>query len=231
MPNRANVHIFLFFKMIVSTASTTQSAALVAEFSGGAQSSVDIMLGIGLQKDSEAVFFQYKGDDTVEALVQASGKPVTRIAPVRLTGITIADGIYKDAGFDGSKVNIFLETQSGRTVMLTSGLTTIWTQCIMTSLMGLVRNDSLDHLIAIDTWKGTSKMRPCFAAVRDGSVKVTDDEMYRALTDARSDRDRAKTEALVRDAVEIIGAQLNGIPATVTDVTDYTETEDQEVAF
>lgn len=217
--------------MIISTAATTESSALVAEFSGGSQASVDIMLGIGLQKDSEAVFFQYKGEDTIEALVQASGKPVTRIAPVRLTGITIADGIYKEAGFEGSKVNIFLETQSGRTVMLTSGLTTIWTQCIMTSFMGLVRTDSVDHLIAIDTWKGNSKMRPCFAAVRDGSIKVTDNEMYTALAEARSDRDKAKTEALIRDAVEIIDAQINGIPATVTDVTETTPTEDQEVAF
>ncbi len=217
--------------MIISTAATTDSSALVAEFSGGSQSSVDIMLGIGLQKDSEAVFFQYKGDDTIEALVQASGKPVTRIAPVRLTGITIADGIYKEAGFEGSKVNIFLETQSGRTVMLTSGLTTIWTQCIMTAFMGLVRTDSVDHLIAIDTWKGNSKMRPCFASVRDDSIKVTDNEMYTALTEARSDRDKAKTEALIRDAVEIIDAQINGIPTTVIDVTDTTSTEDQEVAF
>ena len=217
--------------MIISTAATTESSALVAEFSGGSQPSVDIMLGIGLQKDSEAVFFQYKGDDTIEALVQASGKPVTRIAPLRLTGITIADDIYKEAGFEGSKVNIFLETQSGLTVMLTSGLTTIWTQCIMTSFMGLVRTDSVDHLIAIDTFKGKSKMRPCFAAVRDGSIKVTDDEMYTALTEARSDRDKAKTEALIRDAVEIIDAQINGVPTTVTDVTDTTPTEDQEVAF
>lgn len=199
----------------IATANET-AAALVAEMGGSSSETVDIMLGVGLQKDSDAVFFQYLGDDQTQALVQASGKPVTRIAPVRLIGITIAEDVYKDAGFDGSKVNIFLETQSGRSVMLTSGLTTIWSQCLLTSLMGLYRNNALDHLIAIDTWKGNSKLKPCFAAVRDGVNKVSDDEMYNALAEARSDKDKTKVTLLVRDAIEIINAQVSGVPAEVT---------------
>ena len=203
---------------MTNTIAPVDTAELVAELGGSSQQTVDFMIGVGLQKDSDAVFFKYDGDDHNTALVQASGKPVTRIGNVYLTGLTIADDIYADAGFSGSKLNIFLETQQGKTVMLTSGLTTIWSQCLLTSLQGLADEDGLTHLIAIDTWKGNSKMRPCFAAVRDGQRKVTSNAMYQALADARADRDKAKTEALLRDAVECINAAVTGgevLPAVV----------------
>lgn len=192
------------------------TASIIADISsGGAAPTVDVMIGIGLQKDSEAVFFQYQGDDNVQALMYDSGKPVTRIGNVYLTGLSIADDVYAEAGFSGSKLNVFVETQQGRSIMITSGLTTIWSQCLLTSLQGLSDADALGHLIAIDTWKGNSKMKPCFAAVRDGAVKVSSDVMYQALADARADRDRAKTEALLRDTVDVINAQLNGVPAVI----------------
>ena len=195
------------------------TAAIIADISsGGAAPTVDVMIGIGLQKDSEAVFFQYQGDDNVQALMYDSGKPVTRIGNVYLTGLSIADDVYAEAGFSGSKLNVFVETQQGRSIMITSGLTTIWSQCLLTSLQGLSDADALGHLIAIDTWKGNSKMKPCFAAVRDGAVKVSSDVMYQALADARADRDRAKTEALLRDTVDVINAQINGVPAVVEEL-------------
>lgn len=193
---------------MTTTNLTDNTAAIVAEFGGSSQQTVDIMIGVGLVKDSEAVFFQYEGDEKVTALMQASGRPVTRIGNVRLTGLSIADDVYADAGFSGSKLNIFVMTQAGRSVMLTSGLTTIWSQCLMTSLMGLITDNALDHLICIDTWKGNSKMKPCFAAVRDGNRKVSSNEMYQALMEARSDRDREKTETIMRDAIEVINAGL-----------------------
>ena len=199
---------------------TDNTAAIVAEFGGSSQQTVDIMIGVGLVKDSEAVFFQYEGDEKVTALMQASGRPVTRIGNVRLTGLSIADDVYADAGFSGSKLNIFVETQAGRSVMLTSGLTTIWSQCLMTSLMGLITDNALDHLICIDTWKGNSKMKPCFAAVRDGNRKVTSNEMYQALMEARSDRDREKTERIMRDAVDVLNASLGQVPVEVSEVRE-----------
>lgn len=194
--------------MTTSINTVADTAAIVAEFGGSSQQSVDMMIGVGVVKDSEAVFFQYVGDDQTSALVQPSGKPVTRIGNVQLTGLSIADDVYAEAGFKGDKLNVFVTTQQGRTVMLTSGLTTIWSQCLITSLQGLAEEGGLDHIIAIDTWKGNSKMKPCFAAVRDGSRKVSSNEMYQALTDARSDRDREKTEQLMRDAIEVINAGL-----------------------
>ena len=207
--------------IIMTTANLTDNtAAIVAEFGGSSQQTVDIMIGVGLVKDSEAVFFQYEGDEKVTALMQASGRPVTRIGNVRLTGLSIADDVYAEAGFSGSKLNIFVETQAGRSVMLTSGLTTIWSQCLMTSLMGLITDNALDHLICIDTWKGNSKMKPCFAAVRDGNRKVTNNEMYQALMEARSDRDREKTERIMRDAVDVLNASLGQVPVEVSEVRE-----------
>ena len=214
---------------IVSTANpTVDTTALVAELGGQPTQTVDYMIGIGLVKDSDAVFFQYMGDEQKTPLLKPSGHPVTRIGNVFLTGLTIIDDVYADAGFSGSKLNVFLETQKGRTVMLTSGLSTIWSQCLMTALMGLFRTNSFDHLISIDTWKGTSKMKPCFAAVRDGAAKVTDNETYQALTDARADRDKVKTDAIMRDAVELINTAIENsavteVPMSPTEVVDVTE--------
>ena len=211
---------------LISTANpTSDTTALVAELGGQASQSVDFMIGVGLVKDSDAVFFQYQGDEQKSALMEASGKPCTRIGQVFLTGLTIIDNVYEDAGFSGSKLNVFLETQTGKTLMLTSGLATIWSQCLMTCLMGLFRTESLGHMITIDTWKGTSKMRPCFAAVRDGAIKVTDNEMYQALADARSDKDKVKTDALMRDAVEVINSVFSNaeVAPQVIDVTDNAE--------
>jgi len=209
---------------VISTANpSVETASIVAEFGGQATQSVDLMIGVGLIKDSEAVYFQYVGDDQKVALIDQEGKPVTRIGNVQLTGLSIIDDVYAETGFSGSKLNVFLQTQSDRTVMLTSGLVTIWSQCLMTCLMGLFENESLNSVIAIDTWKGTSVKKPCFAAVRNGGARVTSNDMYQALTDARSDKDRAKTDALMRDAVEVINAKLSG--STSTEVIETVVTE------
>ena len=202
---------------------SADTAAIVAQFGGQQQSTVDMMIGVGVVKDSEAVYFKYEGDDQTTALVQASGKPVTRIGNVVLTGLTIDDDVYKEAGFDGSKLNVFLQTQQGTTVLLTSGLTTIWSQCLITSLMGLYAANRMDAMIAIDTWKGTSKMRPCFAAVRDGATKVSNNDIYDALRDARSDRDKVKVEAIMRDSIELLAAALNVVETEVEMVANDNE--------
>ena len=196
---------------------TDATAALVAEVGGSSSNQVDIMIGIGLVKDSEAVFFQYVGEDgNSQALVRDNGKPVTRIAPVRVVGVSVADGIGE---FNSTKLNLFVETQSGRTVLLTSGLSTIWSQCVLTGLMGMFADGTLDSLVAIDTWKGNSKMRPCFAAIRNNGVKQTSQELYDTLADARSDRDKSRVETIMRDAVAVLSETLAGVPADVIDVT------------
>ena len=158
-----------------------------------------MMIGIGLVKDSEAVFFQYLGEEqTPSALMMPSGRPLTRLANVTLAGIDVADGIGE---FNSTKLNLFLQSSQGRVVMLTSGLTTIWSQCVLNALMGLYHSYDLNTPFQLDSWKGTSKMRPCFAAVRIGSQKVSDQELYNMLTEARGDRDSVKVEQLCRNAV------------------------------
>ena len=185
--------------MTTSAITPTDNSALLAEFSGGSTTDVAMMIGIGLVKDSEAVFFQYLGEEqTPSALMMPSGRPLTRLANVTLAGIDVADGIGE---FNSTKLNLFLQSSQGRVVMLTSGLTTIWSQCVLNALMGLYHSYDLNTPFQLDSWKGTSKMRPCFAAVRIGSQKVSDQELYNMLTEARGDRDSVKVEQLCRNAV------------------------------
>ena len=211
---------------IVSTANTTDvdtSSALVAEFAGGAQSDVAMMIGIGLVKDTDAVFFQYVGNEqTPQALMLPSGKPLTRLQNVRLVGCTIADEVGE---FKSTKLNLFLESSQGRVVMLTSGLTTIWSQCVLTGLMELFHTYSLNEAFTLDSWKGNSKMRPCFGAIKVNNQRRSSDEMYQALTDARADRDNALIGTILRDAVQTLGNAV-GTPAV-----DAVDVKVEEPAF
>lgn len=194
-----------------------ETAALVSEFAGGSSSDVSMMIGVGLVKDSEGVFFQYLGEDQQPAaLMLPSGKPLTRMANVRLAGIEIAEDIGE---FKSTKLNIVLETTAGSRVMLTSGLTTIWSQCVLTSLMGLYNSYSTDEFFQLDTWKGTSKLKPCFAAIRVKGQKISDQELYDLLRDARSDRDNALVQQLCRNAVTQLQAAVGIEPAIVEEVT------------
>lgn len=188
----------------------TITGQILSEFTGGSTTDVAMMIGIGLVKDSDAVFFQYLGDEQpAQALSYPSGKPVTKMANVRLNGIEVVDGIGE---FASTKLNVFIESSEGTILMLTSGLQTIWSQCVITALMGLVGSGNLDASFSLDTWKGTSKMRPCFAAIRSGEVKMTDQLTYDTLADARSDRNLNKTIELMRDYVGLIKGALTGGP-------------------
>ena len=214
---------------IVSTADSSTLAApvdqpnsLIAELVSEAASDIDMMIGVGLVKDSDAVFFQYIGDKDTQALMLPSGKPLTRLQNVKLTGVAIAEDIGE---FNSTKINLYLTTNQGRTVMLTSGLTTIWTQCVLTGLIGAFESGNLEFALTLDSWKGTSKMKPCFAAIRSGQLKQTSQTMYDALLEARGDRDYAKTEAICRDAVAVL-AQAVGYEAPVpTDIKVEQENE------
>jgi hypothetical protein len=203
---------------MTNLANRPETAALVSEFAGGSSSDVSMMIGVGLVKDSEGVFFQYLGEEQQPAaLMLPSGKPLTRMANVRLAGVEIAEDIGE---FKSTKLNIVLETTAGSKVMLTSGLTTIWSQCVLTSLMGLYNSYSTDEFFQLDTWKGTSKLKPCFAAIRVKGQKISDQETYDLLRDARSDRDNALVQQLCRNAVTQLQAAVGIEPAVVEDVTN-----------
>ena len=169
----------------------------VSDFTGGAESDVAMMIGIGLVKDSPAVFFQYLGDDQTPAgLTMPSGKPVTSLKNITLSGVSIAENIGE---FNSTKLNVFLTSNSaGRTVMLTSGLTTIWSQCVLGGLIGMFNSYDLSTPFNLDSWNGNSKMRPCLLHRKVNGAKVSDNECtHDALQDeARADRDKALVEKI-----------------------------------
>ena len=159
------------------------------------------------------MFFQYVGDEqTPQALMLPSGKPLTRMGNVRLAGISIAEDIGE---FKSTKLNLILESNAGNQIMMTSGLTTIWSQCVITALMGMFNSYDLETPFQLDTWKGTSKMRPCFAAIRCEGQKISDQMLYDQLRDARADRDNAKVQSIMRDSVEILAAAISQVPVEV----------------
>jgi hypothetical protein len=128
---------------------------------------------------------------------------------VQLTGLSVADNIGE---FNATKLNVFLQSSAGRTVLVTSGLTTIWSQCVITGLMAMFNQEDLTCPFSLDTWKGNSKMRPCFAAVRVGQTKLSDNDLYEQLRESRSDGNRQLTEKILRDSVEIMSHALTGGP-------------------
>ena len=70
----------------------TDNSAVLAEFAGGQSSDISMMIGIGLVKESDAVFFQYLGEEQQpSALMMPSGKPLTRLSNVTLAGVDIAE--------------------------------------------------------------------------------------------------------------------------------------------
>jgi len=204
---------------IISTSAPTTNltSALVAEFAGGSESTVDMMVGIGVLKDSDAVFFQYLGDSNEPAaLMLSNGKPLTRMGNVTLTGISVADDIGE---FNATKLNIFLESSKGTTVLVTSGLTTIWSQCIINGLMAMFNGGDLTCPFNLDTWKGTSKMKPCFGGIRVGQVKMSDNDLYAQLKAARTDGNKQLVETVMRDSVSILSHAVTGGPVEEAVIT------------
>ena len=69
---------------------------------------------------------------------------------------------------------------------------------------------TLIQTFKLDTWKGTSSLRPCFAAIKVNDVRMSDQLTYDTLADARSDRNPDKTKELMRDYVGMIKGALTG---------------------
>ena len=210
-------------------AITNDTAAILGEFTGGGQSDVSMMIGIGLVKDSDAVFFQYVGNDMPpQALMMpSSGRPLTRLANVRLVGINIAENVGE---FNSTKLNLYLQSNQGRTIMITCGLTTLWSQYVLTGLMGLYQTYQQDSLFTLDSWKGTSKMKPCFAAIRVMGDKISDDKFKEQLLGAKEDGNAKRTETLMRDAVAAIQIAIGTSPIEDVVVTDESNEVDPEAA-
>lgn len=207
------------------------SSALVSEFCGGSTNEVSMdvamMIGVGLVKDSDAVFFQYLGEDQKpRALtIPTSGKPVYKFQNVRLIAIDIAEEIGE---FNSTKLNIYLESSAGNVVLVTSGHTTLWSQAVITALMGLYNSYDLDTRFTLNSWKGSSKMKPCFANIKIGEAKVTDQMMYDQLCDLRADRASDKIDAVMRDSVDILRHALGVTEADVVVLNEAADLSTEE---
>lgn len=214
---------------MTETNAIVSSPSILAEFTGGSTGEVEMMIGVGIVKDSDAVFFQYMGDDQqpVALVLPNSGKPLTRLSNVTLAGVAVAENVGE---FNATKLNVYLRSNTGRTIMLTSGLNTIWSQCVVTSIVGLVNEGLTDATFQLDSWKGTAKLKPCFAAIRVGGAKISDQAMYEALRDARGNRDSAKVELIQRDAIDVITAALGG-PVEQSEITIDQEDAAREAGF
>ena len=206
----------------MTLATTAPATDLVTQLAGDGGSSVSMMIGIGIVKDSEAVFFEYVGEKEHKALMlPQTGKPLTRIADVQLTGISVAEDIGE---FKASKLNLYFTTEGGVTVLMTSGLTTLWSQCVLTGLMGLFDSQMLQERLCLDTWKGKNGMRPCFAAIRVRGQKISDQSMFDQLKESRAAKDGNKVKAIMRDAVNILAAAIGYEEAEVA-IVEENETE------
>ena len=197
--------------LVSTNAITTSTSALVGEFAGGATSNVAMTIGIGLVKDSDAVFFKY-GDEGSEpiALLHPSGKHLATLANCKLVSV----GLYEPKDeYNTLKLNVTLESSAGTHVMVTSGLTTFWSMSIIGGLTELMDEGDLDLPFNLDTWKGSKgKIKPCFGAIKLGRDAIKSDRMYNALTDARSDGNKQLVESIMRDAVDILNHSLTGGP-------------------
>ena len=203
------------------------NTAIVSDLvAGGQQPEVGMMIGVGVNKDSDAVFFMYRGEDQEPAAltIPTSGKPLTRLGNVFVTGISIAEDV---GTFKSTKLNLFLTTNSGNVILITSGLTTIWSQCVLTGLMGAFESGNLQLALTLDTWKGTSKMKPCFAYILSGDLKMSDTDLYEQLKDARADRDQRKVETICRDCVSILSHAISPSQVEVSTLVDKTTEVDK----
>ena len=216
--------------MTVTTAPTSNALAteLISEMTSSS-TDVDMMIGIGLNKESDAVYFQYLGDEQApSALMLPSGKPLYRLANIRLVGLTVIDGF---GAFNATKLNVFIESTAGRKVMLTSGLNTLWAQFLVSGLMALFNDFSLDQPFNLETWKGTSMYRPSFAAVKRGTEKFSCQMFTDQLKEAKADRDEERTLKIMRDAVEIINNSVTGGAVQPVSVTEPTTTVEEALDF
>ena len=218
MPLRqlSNIHI----SMTILQDNTAIVSDLVA---GGQQSDVSMMIGVGVNKDSDAVFFMYRGDDQepVALTIPTSGKPLTRLGNVKVTGINVAEDI---GTFKSTKLNLFLTTNSGTVILVTSGLTTLWSQCVLTGLMGAFETGNLDFF-DFGYLERYIQDEAMLAAIRSGDLKMSDTDLYEQLKEARADRDNKKVETILRDCVSIISHAIS--PSTEEVITvDEVNTQD-----
>ncbi len=162
------------------------SSAIVADLvSGGEAPEINMMIGIGVVKESEAVLFHYIGnDEKPAALMTKAGKPLTRLGNVKLVDIDIVTGIGTE---NATKLNVILESNHGNRILVTSGIQTWWTTCVIAGLFGLLQNGLITTPFNLDSYRGNLGRKPIFASIRSGQV-YSDKELYEILNADRKEK-------------------------------------------
>ena len=181
-----------------------ESSAIVAELvSGGEAPEINMMIGVGVVKESEAVLFHYVGnEEPPQALMHPrTGNPLTRLSNVKLVGLDIAKNIGTE---NATKLNVILELGNGNTLLVTSGIQTWWSQCVMAGLFGLFQNGLITESFNLDTYRGKMGRKPIFASIRCADV-YSDKDLYAVLL---ADR-KSKAWESYEQTMSTIVAELN----------------------
>jgi hypothetical protein len=197
------------------------SSAIVADLvSGGEAPEIKYMIGVGVVKNSEAVLFYYIGNDEQPIpLMTKAGKPLTRLANVQLVDVAVVTGIGTK---NATKLNVILEVDSGNKILITSGIQTWWSMCVISGLYGLFQNGMITESFNLDSYRGNMGLKPIFASIRCGQV-YSDKELYAILNADRKERAWESYELSMSSIVDTLKKELN------TSVEPDTSVEDVEV--
>ncbi len=196
------------------------SSAIVADLvSGGEAPEIKYMIGVGVVKESEAVLFYYIGNDEQPIpLMTKAGKPLTRLSNVNLVDIAVVTGIGTE---NATKLNVILEIDNGSKILITSGIQTWWTTCVIAGLFGLLQNGLITTPFNLDSYRGNLGRKPIFASIRSGQV-YSDQELYAILKSDRTNKAWDSYELNVSTIVETLKKELNTTvePDTAVEAVD-----------
>jgi hypothetical protein len=183
------------------------SSAIVADLvSGGEAPEIKYMIGVGVVKDSEAVLFYYIGNDEQPIpLMTKAGKPLTRLANVQLVDVAVVTGIGTK---NATKLNVILEIDSGNKILVTSGIQTWWSMCVISGLYGLFQNGMITESFNLDSYRGNMGRKPIFASIRCGDV-YSDKELYAILNADRKEKAWESYELSMSSIVDTLKKELD----------------------
>lgn len=196
-----------------------ESSAIVAELvSGGEAPEINMMIGVGVVKESEAVLFHYVGnEEQPQALMHPrTGNPLTRLSNVKLVGLDIAKNIGTE---NATKLNVILELGNGNKVLVTSGIQTWWSQCVMAGLFGLFQNGLLTESFNLDSYRGKMGRKPIFASIRCADV-YSDKELYAMLMADRKSKAWESYEQTMTTIISDLSKVLNAAPVPQDEVKE-----------
>ncbi len=196
-----------------------ESSAIVAELvSGGEAPEINMMIGVGVVKESEAVLFHYVGnEEQPQALMHPrTGNPLTRLSNVKLVGLDIAKNIGTE---NATKLNVILELGNGNKVLVTSGIQTWWSQCVMAGLFGLFQNGLLTESFNLDSYRGKMGRKPIFASIRCADV-YSDKELYAMLMADRKSKAWESYEQTMTTIISDLSKVLNTAPVPQDEVKE-----------